>query len=76
MNPENTTPPIDEADALIDEVRAIRRSISEEFGNDVYKLSEHLLQIEEEFRTRAGRLANVPRTAEGESPPSAEKAMT
>jgi hypothetical protein len=33
-------------DALINEVRAIRRQISEQFGNDVDRLIDHLQTIE------------------------------
>ena len=35
-----------QADPLIDEVRAIRRSISDRFGNDVDRLCEHLRKVE------------------------------
>ena len=59
-------PNTDGTDALIDEVRAIRRSMCEEFGNDVQKLGEHLGTIEEEYRSRTGRFARVPRQIKGE----------
>jgi len=49
------------ADPLIDEARAIRRSMCEEFGNDLHKLADHLGTIEEEYRSRTGRFARVPR---------------
>lgn len=61
MNQAKIPPSTEEADALIDEVRAIRRSMCEEFGNDVKKLAEHLGTIEEEYRSRTGRFARVPR---------------
>jgi hypothetical protein len=51
----------EEADPLIDEVRAIRRSICDLFGEDVEKLAEHLRAIEQEYRGRTGRFADVPR---------------
>jgi len=53
-------------DPLIDEVRAIRREICEEFGNDVDRLCDHLQEIEREYRTRTGRFADVPRTLDHE----------
>jgi hypothetical protein len=34
------------SDALIDEVRAIRKQISEQFGNNVDRLIDHLQDIE------------------------------
>ena len=34
-------------DPLVDEVRSIRKKISEQFGNDVDRLCEHLESIEE-----------------------------
>ncbi len=39
-------------DPLIDEVRAIRRAISEEFGHDVGRLCKHLRHLEEAHRDR------------------------
>lgn len=35
-------------DPLIDEVRAIRRDISERYGNDVDRLCDHLQELERE----------------------------
>jgi len=49
------------SDPLIDEVRAIRRAVCEEFGNDVDRLCDHLQEVEREYRTRTGRFADVPR---------------
>jgi hypothetical protein len=34
------------SDPLIDEVRAIRRAISEQFGNDVDRLCDHLQELQ------------------------------
>lgn len=42
-------------DPLIDEVRAIRRAILEEHGNDLRKLVDHLREIE---RQHVDRLVN------------------
>ena len=53
-------------DPLIDEVRTIRRSVCDEFGNDVDRLCDHLQEIEQEYRTRTGRFAGVPRKLERE----------
>jgi len=64
----------DKTDPLIEEVRSIRRSICDEFGNDVAKLAEHLRGVEEEYRTRTGRFADVPRKVEGELFPEAAQA--
>ncbi|MGA2442269.1 MAG: hypothetical protein ABSH08_15050 [Tepidisphaeraceae bacterium] len=58
MNPANGGS--EEADPLIDEVRAIRRSICDLFGEDVEKLAEHLRAVEREYRGRTGRFADVP----------------
>ena len=43
-----STPP----DPLIDEVRAIRRAISEQFGNDVDRLCDHLRKLERQHPER------------------------
>ena len=69
MNPTIQTD--EEADPLIDEVRAIRRSICDLFENDVEKLAEHLRGIEREYRERAGRFAGVPLKPGGELFPDA-----
>jgi len=36
-------------DPLIDEVRAIRKAICDQFDNDVDRLCEHLREIEREY---------------------------
>lgn len=46
---KSTHPP---ADPLIDEVRAIRKEISDEFDNDVVRLCEHLRQVEKQYADR------------------------
>ncbi len=38
------------SDPLIDEVRAIRREISERYGNDVDRLCDHLRELERQHR--------------------------
>jgi len=54
------------SDPLIDEVRAIRRAVCDEFGNDVDRLCDHLQEVEREYRARTGRFANVPRKLDHE----------
>jgi hypothetical protein len=44
MSDTRITP--EETDPLIDEVRAIRRAISEQYGNDVDRLCDHLQELE------------------------------
>jgi hypothetical protein len=56
----------DQADPLIDEVRAIRRSICDQFDNDVDRLTEHLRQIEHDYLTRTGDFKDLPRSVESE----------
>jgi hypothetical protein len=46
--PADITGPV--SDPLIDEVRSIRREMSERFGNDVEKLAEHLRRVGESYR--------------------------
>lgn len=45
-------------DPLIDEVRAVRKSISDRVGDDFDKLAEYYRQVGEEYRTRTGRFAS------------------
>ncbi len=47
------------ADALIDEVRGIRREISERFGGDVDRLCDHLATIMQDYEARRGVFAGV-----------------
>jgi len=48
-----------DADPLIDEVRAIRREVSAEFGNDAERLCAHLREVEQEFLASTGRFAGL-----------------
>lgn len=48
QEPRDNIPP----DPLIDEIRAIRKAISEEFGNDVERLCNHLREMEKEHPER------------------------
>ena len=47
------------SDPIVDEVRAIRSSICEEFGNDVDRLCDHLQEVEREYLERTGRFAGL-----------------
>ncbi len=47
-------------DPLIDEVRALRKAISDRVGNDWEKLGEYVRQVGEEYRTKTGRFAARP----------------
>jgi len=49
------------ADPLIDEVRRIRREISDRFGNDVRRLSERLREFQRESRARVRRRPDTER---------------
>jgi hypothetical protein len=52
---------IPSGDPLIDEVRAIRHKISEEFGDDVNRLAEHLREIELQHPGRVLQPADLNR---------------
>lgn len=58
QSPNNAARPAD-ADPLIDEVRAIRRAICDEFGNDVDRLVDHLREVEAEYQNGTGRFAGL-----------------
>ena len=53
-------------DPLIDEVRAIRRAISEQFGNDVESLCDHLQELE---RRHPERVVEPTAPHESHTPP-------
>lgn len=50
-------------DALIDEVRQIRREICHQFGNDVDRLCDHLREVEQDYAARRGVFAGVSKEA-------------
>jgi hypothetical protein len=52
MTTKNEIPSETPPDPLIDEIRAIRGRISEEFGHDVNRLVDHLREIERQFPGR------------------------
>jgi hypothetical protein len=45
--------------SLIDEVRAIRRGVTDPFGEHVDQLCDHLREVEREYATRSGRFAGL-----------------
>lgn len=49
------------SDPLIDEIREIRKRISEAHGNDVRKLCDHLREIEARYPERVVRRPAKPR---------------
>ena len=51
------------SDPLIDEVRAIRREICREFGNDVDRLCDHLREVERQYESRTGVFIGVSKEA-------------
>jgi hypothetical protein len=44
-------------DPLIDEIREIRRTLSERFDNDPIRLGEHARRVSEEYRQRGAAAA-------------------
>ncbi len=46
-------------DPLIDEVRRIRRSIGEQFGNDVDRLCDHLEAVSRDYDERRGAFGGL-----------------
>jgi hypothetical protein len=53
-------------DPVIDEVRAIRQALCEVFDYDLRRLTEHLREVEREYRSRSGIYANIPTKSEFE----------
>jgi hypothetical protein len=50
-------------DALIDEVRRIRREVCNQFGNDVDRLCDHLLEVQQDYAARRGPFSVVTKEA-------------
>ncbi|MBN1346990.1 MAG: hypothetical protein JXQ73_30145 [Phycisphaerae bacterium] len=59
MGTNNNQPAVGVADPLIDEVRRIRREISQEFGNDVDRLCDHLEDVQREYESRRGVFSGI-----------------
>jgi hypothetical protein len=55
---QNNSAPVG-ADSLIDEVRKIRRQVTDPFGENVDQLCDHLREVEVEYATRSGRFAGL-----------------
>jgi hypothetical protein len=53
MNPK-------QADPVIDEVREVRRRISEQFGHDPTRLVAYYMEMQEKFRHRLLNAAGTP----------------
>ena len=47
-------------DPTIDEIRAVRHRISEQFGHDPKKLCEHYIELQEQHRDRLVRSTDCP----------------
>lgn len=56
-------------DPLIDEVRAVRKAISDRVGDDFDKLGEYLRQIGDEYRRKAARFAPGQMNRRHQEPP-------
>jgi hypothetical protein len=56
-------PTSDSSDTLIDEVRRIRQDICNQFGNDVDRLFDHLLEVQRDYAARRGMFADVTQEA-------------
>ena len=55
-------------DTAVDDVRRVREVLSNQFGNDVDKLAEHVRQVGEEYRARLGLKAGPSVTDPAGSP--------
>ena len=55
-------------DDFLDEIHAIRRRISERFGNDPVRLGEHYMEYQEKLKEEL-RVLREARAARGESAP-------
>jgi hypothetical protein len=48
----------EKGDPLIDEIRAVRKAMSRQVGDDLEKLGAYVRQVGEEYRTKTGRFAS------------------
>lgn len=62
-------------DPLIEEVRALRRQVVAEAGNDVATLCDQLRALEAEYTSRRGIFADVPEQPDEEPFPEMKKAV-
>ena len=58
MKPRDETP--ERKDSLIDEVRAVRKGISDRVDDDFDNLGEYLRVVGHEYRTKTGRFQPKP----------------
>jgi hypothetical protein len=56
----------EQGDPLIDEIREIRRQISEEHGNDIRRLGEYLMKVQEQYADRLVRNPEEKANAQGQ----------
>jgi hypothetical protein len=56
----------EQGDPLIDEIRKIRRQISEEHGNDIRRLGEYLMKVQEQYADRLVRNPEEKANAQGQ----------
>ena len=58
--------PKETSDPLIDEVRAVRKAICDQFGNDVEKIAKYVREIGDQHRRRSTQdQAPAPSASEG-----------
>src|ERR1700679_3599663 len=55
-----------DAGSLVDEVRAIRRQVTDPFGENVDQLCAHLREVEKEYAPRSGGFAGLFTTTEAQ----------
>ncbi len=54
------------SDPLIDEVRAVRKALCDQFGNDVERIAKHVRKIGDQYRRRSAQAkAPAPSASEG-----------
>jgi hypothetical protein len=64
-----------QSDPLIDEVRANRRQLVQEFDNDLDRLVDHLRKVQADYENRTGQFANLPRHIPDEPFPTMSRAI-
>ena len=53
--------PAKQSDPVIDEIREVRRRISERFDHDPARLVAYYMKLQEEYRDRLLRLPSLPK---------------
>src|SRR5437868_640807 len=62
-------------DPLIDEARANRQALVEEYGGDLRRLAEHLRRVQGQYDARTGPFLDLPRELQGELFPEMNKPL-